>query len=414
MFSSFDDTATILRYLRVGTDDFLSKETPYEQLPELLFECWQRVLAKRALSRDTHEPVTLKHVTLAGRSMHGVLTELRHLLETPVRSIHLFGETGTGKEIAAGILRSLLNENQPFLSVNCAAISPSLLESQLFGHKKGSFTGADRDHPGYFEAASGGWLFLDEVADLSLSAQAALLRVIESGEIIRLGESKTRKVNVRILSATNQDLLKKVHEGDFRLDLLERLCAHRILLSPLRQRKDEIEPLSKLFLSEIKSKNCQFAKTTMELLALYHWPTNVRELKNVISDMVTFSSGNVLLPSSIPQRIIDSLIHTSKPLEETKNESLKSNQNEVGTISVSFTGLPRPLKELEDELFIAYVDFLVDKKKISSVRALASAMEKDHATTGRRLDRLMKKKSSLNISRIVRLFWEKAHVRKRK
>ena len=406
MFSAFDDAATILRYIRAGANDFISKDTPNAQLAQMIFTCWQRVLAKRTMTRDSHDALKLKYVTMAGRSMRGVHTELTRLLATAVRSIHVYGESGTGKEIVAQMLRSCLADRVPFIAVNCAAIAPSLLESQLFGHAKGAFTGAGRDQSGYFEAASNGWLFLDEVADLSLQAQGALLRAIEVGEILRVGESKPRKVNVQILSATNKNLDQLVQQGKFRIDLLERLCAHRIVLPPLRQRKEEIGPLCDLFLADIEGSRLEVAKTTLELLKLYDWPTNIRELKNVLIDMTAFACGNILMPSAIPQKIIDALVYKSDLASEADS---KSSSESGDAISLSFKRLPRPLKMLEDELFLAYIEFLIEQRTVGSIRALSTVMGMAHSTLIRRLARLMKKRSSLDISLNVRKFWEKSH-----
>jgi len=201
-------------------------------------------------------------------------------------SVLITGESGTGKELVAQTVHRLSRrEGGPYLEVNCGAVSPTLVDSELFGHERGSFTGAERIHYGYFERADGGTLFLDEVSEIPLELQAKLLRVLEAGAVVRVGGEKKVKVDVRILAATHRDLDAAVAEGRFRSDLLYRLKVFPVHLPPLRERLEDVAALVEHFLGELNQQEGT-AKTlapgTLALLQRSIWPGNVRELKNVI------------------------------------------------------------------------------------------------------------------------------------
>ncbi|WNM58381.1 sigma-54 interaction domain-containing protein [Candidatus Nitrospira allomarina] len=221
------------------------------------------------------------------------------------------GETGTGKELVARALHQLSpRHDHPFLPVNCAGLTDSLLGSQLFGHKRGAFTGATSDHAGFFESAEGGTLLLDEIGDMPLSIQTTLLRVLQEGEIIRLGESRPRKVNVRVLAATNQQLQELVDKGAFRADLLYRIRVARLRLPPLRERREDIPLLSTAFF--VKSRVAlgkmhvlSIAPETMQQFLRYSWPGNVRELKGALEYALIHCRGESVLPTDLPPELCD-------------------------------------------------------------------------------------------------------------
>ncbi|MDR2240541.1 MAG: sigma 54-interacting transcriptional regulator [Zoogloeaceae bacterium] len=203
----------------------------------------------------------------------------------------LLGETGVGKEVFARALHGCSpRANGPFVAVNCAAIPPELVEAELFGVEKGAYTGAQSSRPGRFERASGGTLFLDEVGDLPSPAQAKLLRVLQEGEIERLGDTRPRRVDVRVVAATNADLSRLVQEGRFRLDLYYRLNAYQVHIPPLRERKEDISPLSKAFIDKYATLHGKklrgFTDKAKRALLSYNWPGNIRELQNVIERSV--------------------------------------------------------------------------------------------------------------------------------
>jgi DNA-binding NtrC family response regulator len=237
-------------------------------------------------------------------------------------TVLITGESGTGKEVIARAIHTHSSRAQkPFIPFNCAAVPRELLESQLFGHRRGSFTGADRDHPGVIRSARDGTLFLDEIGEMSLELQPKLLRFLESGEICPLGESTPFVVNVRIVAATNANLDGLVKEGRFREDLFYRLNVIRLSLKPLRERRDEIPTLINHFLmravEEFRKSQLRMGEETMERLVLYAWPGNVRQLQNEIRRMVALAEpGAVLRPDVLSADILKTtsgLAHASAP-----------------------------------------------------------------------------------------------------
>jgi len=223
-------------------------------------------------------------------------------------TVLLTGETGTGKEVfAAAIHQSSPRKHQNFVAINCSAFSHDLLESEMFGHLAGSFTGATKDKKGLFEEANGGTIFLDEVGEMALDLQAKLLRVIENGEFLKVGENKPTKVDVRIIAATNRDLPKEIESGHFRQDLFYRLSVFQIQLPALRERVTDIEPLAKHFLNFFALKTNKKIKSLSEefvqLLKLHTWPGNIRELKNVLERSVILETETILTTDCLPMEI---------------------------------------------------------------------------------------------------------------
>jgi transcriptional regulator with GAF, ATPase, and Fis domain len=224
------------------------------------------------------------------------------------------GESGVGKElVAAEVVQHSPRRDAPFVVVDCGAISPNLVESQLFGHMRGAFTGADRDRIGAFEAATGGTIFLDEIGELALDLQPKLLRVIEQQEVRRLGETSPRKVDVRVIAATNRDLEREVNKGRFREDLYFRLSVVTVTVPSLRERKGDIELLIGHFLEALGAKNADrlFTKEVISELAQHEWPGNVRELRNYVERAVVLESASLRPPPSA--RDMNSPIDPSAP-----------------------------------------------------------------------------------------------------
>jgi DNA-binding NtrC family response regulator len=221
-----------------------------------------------------------------------------------VVNVLLVGESGTGKEVVAQTIHELSRRRtQPFLAVNCGAISPQLIESELFGHEKGSFTGAMRQHRGFFERAHGGTLFLDEITEMPLDLQVKLLRVLETGTFGRVGSDEVFETDVRIVAATNRQPLAAVHQGKLREDLYYRLNVFQILLPPLRERLEDIELLAPHFLHQISAAEGtpkRFAPAAIERLKQYHWPGNVRELRNVVQRASIMSDGTTIEQLQLP------------------------------------------------------------------------------------------------------------------
>jgi formate hydrogenlyase transcriptional activator len=267
----------------------------------------------------------------SSRALRGVLTQVGIVAPTD-STVLIEGETGTGKEVIANAIHAHSNRrNRPFVKLNCAAIPLGLLESELFGHEKGAFTGAVTQRVGRFEAANGGTLFLDEIGDVPLELQAKLLRVLQEQEFERLGSTYTRRVDVRVVSATNQDLVDLVTEKRFRMDLYYRLNVFPIALPPLRRREDDIPILVAHFVQKyarrMSKQISMIATDAMDALMQYPWPGNIRELQNFIERTVILSKSDVLqipaLPSCVAMRIEPVTLldaerdHILKALEES-------------------------------------------------------------------------------------------------
>ncbi len=268
-------------------------------------ERMRRNLSKELNSLKEHLKEWPEEGRMVGSSR--ALSELRDMVFQVAKSgatILITGESGTGKELVANLIRESSGRNEkPFLKINCNAINDSLLESDLFGHEKGAFTGADRKRQGKFEVVDGGTIFLDEIGDISPRMQAALLRVLQDGEIIRVGGNSPTKIDVRVIAATNKDLATMVQDGSFRLDLFYRLNIINILIPPLRERRDDIVDLVTHFIRRYRlafKKEINFLpQSILERLLEHDWPGNVRELENVIQRAVLMSKNNVITENEL-------------------------------------------------------------------------------------------------------------------
>ncbi len=245
-------------------------------------------------------------------SMQEVFRAIGRLSRSSI-SVLINGESGTGKELVAHALhRHSPRANKPFIALNMAAIPKDLIESELFGHEKGAFTGAQSVRQGRFEQANGGTLFLDEIGDMPLDIQTRLLRVLADGQFYRVGGHSPLQVNVRIVAATHQNLEKLVHEGNFREDLFHRLNVIRIQIPPLRERKQDIEKLTQHFLVRAADELGVEVKTlhadTLEILNRLNWPGNVRQLENICRWLTVMASGSEILPSDLPHELVEEKI----------------------------------------------------------------------------------------------------------
>jgi transcriptional regulator with GAF, ATPase, and Fis domain len=242
------------------------------------------------------------------RPLVEVLRSVKQVAETDA-TVLIIGETGTGKElIARAIHQSGQRSRRPFITLNCAALSENLVESELFGHEPGSFTGADRQREGRFELADGGTIFLDEISELSLEVQAKLLRVLQEAKFERVGGSKMLSVDVRIIAATNRDLQQEIIAGRFRADLFYRLNVYPITVPPLRDRKEDIPLLVEYFVGRLSHRIRKVIRripsSTMDQLVAYEWPGNVRELKNVVERaIITSQAAELHLPEALGRRM---------------------------------------------------------------------------------------------------------------
>lgn len=325
----------------------LDKITKYEQLLD------ENVLLKNQVQSFSRIP------ELIGESFAmKKLTELIHRVAKTDATVLLLGESGTGKELVSRAIHYLSNRNQkPFLAQFCGSIPDSLLESELFGFKKGTFTGAISDKKGLFEVCNDGTFFLDEIADISIALQAKLLRVLESKEIIRLGDSQPIKINVRIITATNKDLKQLVRESKFREDLFYRLNVFPIVIPPLRERKGDIPLLAKHFISKYFNREVKIPEETINNLEGYSWPGNVRQLENVIQRASILCDSDTLLLEHIIIEDDESINNFTGTLESFERLLLQKRLKEYNgnrtqtakSLDVSVRWIQLKLKEISSD-----------------------------------------------------------------
>jgi DNA-binding NtrC family response regulator len=308
MLTAYASVDSVVEAMKKGASDYLAKPVSTEELLLKVEKAlaWNRLMEENRYLRERIEDQE-PHGDIIGQSP--VLMEILRLVEkvapTDTR-ILLVGESGTGKDLLAQTIhRRSLRRSAPFFAINCGALTESLLESELFGHERGSFTGAMTTKRGIFEAAKGGTLFLDEITETSQAFQIKLLRVVETGEFFRVGGTRPLQTDVRLISASNRDLQKTTAEGRFREDLFYRLSVVQISLPPLRERVEDIPLLAARFLAlhtrQIKKKVRGIHPDAMATLTQYAWPGNIRELENVIERAVIMAeAGEEILPAHLP------------------------------------------------------------------------------------------------------------------
>ncbi len=314
VITAFGDVDTAVEAMRGGAFDFITK--PFNRLGILLTVekalKYGGVLAEnRRLRRQVHEEFRIENVIGTSEKMLQVFDLVTRVSKTNV-TVLIEGESGTGKElIAKGIHFSGTRKNSPFIAINCAAIPETLIEAELFGYKKGAFTGAVGESKGKFEEANGGTLFLDEISAMPLQSQTRLLRVLQEQEVTRLGENNPRKVDVRIIAATNETLPELIKENTFREDLYYRLAVVPITIPPLRERREDIPILTEHFLTRSASKHGikppKIGRDVVKIFFDYAWMGNVRELENLVERMVVLSNGDTLTVEDLP-------VNVKKPL----------------------------------------------------------------------------------------------------
>lgn len=332
IMTAYATVESAVQAMRMGASDYIVKPFINEDVKLRI----KRLLEHRKLREENVLLRQQLSQRIPGRLFLGNSNQIQQLLSLleqviPTKSnVLILGESGTGKGLVAELIHyNSPRKDKPFISINCSAIPENLLESELFGYKKGAFTGAVSDKKGLITMADGGTLFLDEIGDMPLSLQAKLLKVIETGEIIPLGDTVKRLVDVRIIAATNSDLEKKVREGRFREDLYYRLSVIEIKIPPLRERKEDIPVLVNHFIKTISEENRKNIKgidnEAMALLLQYPWPGNVRELKNVIERAVVLARGEYITPSELPDKLKSSVtLQTPSGLREALSEFEKS------------------------------------------------------------------------------------------
>ncbi|MEX0939244.1 MAG: sigma-54 dependent transcriptional regulator [Pirellulales bacterium] len=305
--SSLESAVAALRY---GAFDYLTKPCKLVELDALLRRVAdRREMARkyRALKRQVERLEGEARLVGDGPAMHKVRELIAKVAPTE-STVLILGETGTGKELVARALHDQsLRVDQPFVAVNCGALPENLIESELFGHRRGAFTGADEHRVGLFEVASGGTIFLDEIGELPKSMQANLLRVLESGEVRRVGENKPFTVDVRVVCATHRQLDEMVEEEEFREDLMYRINTFEIFIPPLRERPDDIPQLAQHLLMRfrrgVRPDDAAIAEETIAALREHSWPGNVRELANVIEHATILCDSGPITCEHLPRRL---------------------------------------------------------------------------------------------------------------
>ncbi|MDB5131178.1 MAG: Transcriptional regulatory protein ZraR [Mucilaginibacter sp.] len=307
-----------VKAIKSGAFDYITKGDDNEKIIPLVSKAMDKaLLQQRVLELEKKLNNKFGFDRLIGKS--AAITDVIKLAQKVAltdTTVLLLGETGTGKELFAEAIHQASPRNaKTFVAVNCSAFTKELLESELFGHKAGSFTGAVKDKKGLFEEANGGTIFLDEIGELDHDLQAKLLRVLESQQFLKIGDTRPTQVNVRILAATNRNLLDEVNQGSFRSDLYYRLSVFTITLPALRHRKKDIAPLAEYFMNyfglKVKKQFTGLSEKFIEKLEAYNWPGNIRELKNIIERAVILADDNTVDETLLPYEMQQP--QTSKP-----------------------------------------------------------------------------------------------------
>jgi len=301
---------TSIQALRYGAADYLIKPVSAKQLQSILSRVTRPSVLRAevdSLNEDLQRTGRFGHLVGRTEPMQRLYEQIARVAGTSV-TVFVTGESGTGKELVARTVHDLSRRRgRPFLAVNCGAISPNLIESEIFGHERGSFTGAERQHHGFFERAHGGTLFLDEITEMPPALQVKLLRVLETGTFMRVGSATPQEIDVRVIAASNRDPAQAVASGALREDLFYRLNVFPIELPPLRDRRADVPLLAAHFLQEIGEREGAFKRASAAALARlgqYRWPGNVRELRNVLQRAYVMTSGDEIGDQWLPRDVL--------------------------------------------------------------------------------------------------------------
>jgi len=324
VITAYASLETAIRSLKIGAYDYILKPIMHEEIKQVVKNALRQKrleIENTVLRRQVESHYDFTSIIGQEGSLRHIAEEVRKISDSR-SNVLLLGETGTGKELFARLIHaSSSRRDMPFVPINCSAIPETLLESELFGHVKGAFTGAVASKTGLLDEANGGTVFLDEIGDMPPSLQAKLLRVIEDHEVRPLGSTKSRKIDLRFITATNRDIKESVRRGEFREDLFYRINVISLQMPPLRQRKEDLPALVSHYASkysmEFGKPRKEISPEVMSLLEEYTWPGNIRELQNVLERAVLISDDAAILPSHLP----DSIVRKGNDLEEvTKRE----------------------------------------------------------------------------------------------
>ncbi len=330
MITAYATPKLAVEAIKAGAMDYLSKPFEPEELFHAVARCGERFRLLRenaALRSRTGEIFTLEQIVGESPKVRELRQLIRTVAATDARAL-ILGESGTGKELVAGAIHSLsARRAKSYVRINCAAIPEALLESELFGHEKGAFTGALKQKLGRVEEANGGTIFLDEIADMGKPLQAKLLRFLEDGSFTRVGGTEELRVNVRLVAATNRDIMDAISAGEFREDLFHRLNVVQFNLPPLRERGDDVRLLAehylKIFRAVLNKNLSAFTPAAHQHLLAHHWPGNVRELRNAVERALILETGHEIQPSSLPNFANEQRLHKG-PALAAPDESLEA------------------------------------------------------------------------------------------
>lgn len=400
MCSDLHDTRTVQTCIARGADDFLFKGQDEQSMRARILAAAQeyqrrrRPPAQQAAGATEHPDLT----QVAGRTARELSERIPRLLNSALSSIHVFGETGTGKEVVADMFAAFCGKQQAFVRIHCGTFPPGLIESELFGHVKGAFTGAQQAKQGLLEQADGGWVFLDEVATLSPAAQVALLRVLENQELRPVGASQPKRINLRVLSATNENLEQLVEAGQFRRDLWQRLCEAVIVLPPLCARKDELDELVPLFCQSMRGGPYTMPAATLQVLKQYDWRHgNIRELRNCLRAMTEHAYGGLMSPAAIPSYIWSQLEAAQRPealasKTAAVTEVTATTSSEGAQISLRWSvGAGPPFELLSLQLLVELIKICYEKEGHMTLRQLGRLLGIPRSTLSTKLQELIKK-----------------------
>ncbi|HKL48042.1 MAG TPA: sigma-54 dependent transcriptional regulator [Desulfuromonadales bacterium] len=346
VITAFSSIESAVEAMKKGAFDYVTKPVDAEALNLTVKRALEFTDLKRenvSLKQKLEEKFSFANLVGSSQTMRE-LGETLALVAPTEATVLITGESGTGKELVAeAVHHNSLRQNKPLIKVNCAALHENLLESELFGHERGAYTGAADQRKGRFELADKGTLFLDEIGDMSPTTQAKILRVLQDGEIERLGGTKTLKVDVRLIAATHQDLERMVDEGRFRRDLYFRLNVVPLHLPPLRERPMDIPALAEHFLDRYREQNRKdirnFHPETMETLLAYPWPGNIRELENAVERAVILCLGEQILPKHLPHQVQQAYRDSNeRPFAIRTGLSLKDMEKELILSTLRQTG----------------------------------------------------------------------------
>ena len=304
------EMANAIEAMKLGAVDYLTKDADYQEILITIEKALEKRALKKEISRlreQVQDQFSFRKILGTSRAMRDVMAIMERVAPTDSRVL-ITGETGTGKELVAETIHlNSPRRNAPFVAINCGAIPYELQESELFGHVRGAFTGATRDKKGLLESASGGTVFLDEIGEMTPESQVKLLRFLENAEITRVGSTERKKVDARVIAATNRDLAEAIREHRFREDLFYRLKVVSIHLPPLRERKEDIPLLAIALLDDLRTRIQHTVRNispaAMEALTAYAWPGNVRELRNAIERALIFAKTDTIQIEDLPEEL---------------------------------------------------------------------------------------------------------------